>query len=325
MAVLRATCCALLVAGCSQSLVDDSYRGVPRITLQAHANDMAQPLPTTEPVGRVSLFWNPGGLVTASTPDALVEQPSNGLTIPIPGDFQWSLYDPPPPEVLAKTEAGGLYALAIPAIYLDQNNNGRHEANETMVAASGFEMILYAPVDLDATSSPTGYPVPAGYHIVTVPLACHGVPPPPMHPRDCGVPLGHLCQTNMDCGMNGVCLTTEPLPWPGGSCAVASTNGCQPQGGTLLQSGHSSASWWVQGCTGDADCRGGVYQCDVSKGACLPTNQVAMRVGVALGKPFCGTPAPTDGGMGPGPDGGMGPGPDGGMGPGPDGGTSGGR
>ena len=297
---------ALFVAGaCSGSLAANGYRGAPLLTLHGASGGSSTAVDLTNPAGRLGLFWSPQGTKGTVEPGQLTEQPSNDATIDLPGFFQWSLYDPPPAAVLARTTAGLPYALGFFFVYRDANGNGQWDAGEDLLASSPPDALLFAPQDFTAETSPFGRAMPAGYRLVSRPISCAPVPPPGGTVA-CDVPLGAACVTNADCGSEGECLNDSPFPWPEGYCAIANppADGCHPVTAALLvdhMMGTTPESWFVQACQDAADCtRPAPYQCDLGLGACLPSALLTLNIGPPLSAaPICAPSKPMMGPMGP--------------------------
>jgi hypothetical protein len=178
------------------------------------------------------------------------------------------------------------------------NDNGRKDASEPFVGSAPLTALLRAPQPLSAADSPTGAPLPAGWHLVSLPLSCPALGPPspsaPAPDGECGVPLGIECKSNADCG-GGVCLIDASRPWPGGACVIPEPppNGCRQRGSVLMRVQEDpTRAYWVQFCETSADCqRPAPYQCDQQIHGCLPSRMVPVNLRDGdVPRPFCAGP-----------------------------------
>jgi hypothetical protein len=216
-----------------------------------------------------------------------------------PGGFNWHLFEEPGPGQLTSTASGARYGFGLPLAYVDANGDKRWEPDEPLVADSPTSAVLFAPEPLAAADSPTGHALAAGYYVVMSTRLCAPAPPPPAN-GECGVPLGAPCDVDADCH-GGVCLANGPWPWPGGYCAIPEPppNGCRQQGAALFRNDlDPRQSWWVRACQVPSDCgRDFPYQCEVTRGACLPSAHVLL-VGSrdVRPRPSCAEALPPGGG-----------------------------
>ena len=279
---------AVLAAGCGDPLVDDGYRGPVLFTLRGNVTGSSDVLALNTPV-RIAVFWSPRGPKTMAT-EGLVEQPSASQQAELPFSFTLNLFDAAPSDLFYQpTDGRPAYAIAQLLGYPDLNGNGRHDDDEPFVAASADRAVIYASSALAANQSPTGQPIPAGYHLIYSSIPCGPLPkpmPPPPPGMTCTVPLGSQCSSDAQCAP-GVCLKNFLSPWPQGGCGMNDPPppGCgPPQAIRISPAGTrpmmSGTNYWLQSCTTDADCgRDFPYQCDLSLGACTPTRILVMQVG----------------------------------------------
>jgi hypothetical protein len=281
MAMVRcaARCLLLLAVGCGDTLVPGEYGGSSKLLLRGKIDDARPALELPTDVVRAAVFWHPRGRVSLAPITETVEQPSNGRFIRYPGGFNWNLFEEPGPEHLATTASGARYGFGLPLAYLDASRDRRWQPQERLVADSPTSAILFALEPLSAAESPTGRAVAPGYHLISRTRFCapEVVPVPD---GECGVPIGRPCEVDAACG-GGVCLVTEPLPWPGGYCAIPEPppNGCR-QGGTVLfrDAMRPDRAWWVKSCEAQSDCdRPFPFHCELTVGACVPTAHVLME------------------------------------------------
>jgi hypothetical protein len=274
----------LAAAACGDALAPSDYAGTSRLMLAGSVQGSSPAVDLYDPFVRASVFWAPRPITQATTIDDLLEQPSNGTRVRVPGPFTWNLFEEPEAAHFTTARSGARYALGLVFLYRDFNGDGVRQSDDTLVADAPATLILFAPAALAAADSPTGFAAPAGYHLIGAPLPCSPPGPPP--DGDCGVPVGVSCGGDADCGANGICLVDDPWPWPGGTCAVVEPppSGCRPRGAALFrhpsQTDHNTIkSYWVKACSAASDCpRGPPYQCDFGHGACLPTLATGFSV-----------------------------------------------
>ncbi len=315
---------AAALSACGQPLVDSSYTGVPLYTLQGQIFGSSSHVDLANPHVRIAIFWSADG-PGESGYDSLLEQTETGAEIVVPGNFELNIFEPPREEDYV--QFSGKYALGRLLAYADANGNGKRDADEPILADSG-RVLLYAKTEVAASESPSVAPIPAGFHLASLPLSCGNMPAAPAAgSTDCGVPFGNECRGNGDCGTTGgVCLESFGQPWPHGACALPSPppTQCFPDDAVLV-GGPGGTAYFIRSCANDSDCnREYPYICDLQNAACMPTALLSLQVSDDNPTPigFC-VPPNGDGGMPPGPpDGGMPPPryPDGGIIPPPDGG-----
>jgi hypothetical protein len=280
--LLRGLLCVLAGAGlaCGDTLVDGRYSGTARFIVGGSVNGTSQYVDSEHPTVRVGVFWSvkkPGG-----GDDVLVEQPGTSVSAEYYRRFELKLFDEPGPEHLNTPPSGASYAIGWLAAYQDTNANERKDEDEPLIGGSNGRLLLRAPQALSARESPTGGPVPEGWHIVSTPLTCSPVSTEPVPTGDCGVPLGASCKVDADCG-GGVCVHDFIGPWPTGSCLIQEPppNGCRQKGSVLLRApDNATKAYWLKGCAVTADCgRAAPYQCDQQIRGCRPSRdfQVDMN------------------------------------------------
>jgi len=302
MAAVRGALFALLLlAGCGDALVPGDYGGEKKLLLRGKIDDATPALLLPTEVVRTGIFWNPRGVETPQALTELIEQPSNSRYTKYPGGFEWSLFDEPEPSQRFQMPNGGQYAFGVPLAYVDANSNRRWDPGEQFVADSPISAVLFVPAPLSAEDSPTGHSVDPGYYVILNDRPCSAPPQPPAE-GDCGVPLGARCDVDRDCN-GGECILGTLLPWPGGYCAIPEPppNGCRPRQGALVSDPPTGKTWWMQACQHPSDCtRGFPYQCELTRGACLPSAHVTM-VGSRDIQPksFCQAPPPDGSGSPP--------------------------
>jgi len=284
--------CGVVLLGllACDGLAPPDYTGEPKLRMEGNS---VSGLPgEVEPrTVRAGLFWHPGGPVDYASFEELVEQPSNGMDLQWPGPVSWGLYDDPTAEQLHTRPSGVKVGIAFPFFYEDTNQNDLRESNERMLAHEPRAAILFAPQALSGADSPTGFAIPAGWHVVSRPFFCAPRTVPAHSDPACGVELGKECADHAACGAGAECLTMAPYPFPAGYCSIPETaeSACRPQAAELFINHREPAKqYWVQACTAQSDCsRGFPYQCDFAKGACLPTLSVSPK-----GEPTELTPRP---------------------------------
>jgi hypothetical protein len=277
-----------LMTGCGDPLVEISYGDPPKLILRGSLDDAQPPLELPRDIVRGGIFWLPRGREKITSYSELVEQSSNGQSLP--ADFTWILFDEPGPEHLATTPSGARYGLGLPLAYVDANGDRRWEPAELLVADSPLHAVLFTPAPLSAEDSPTGRAVAAGHALIQRLRICSPQAVPAAD-EECGVPLGSPCNADADCH-GGVCLMEEPWTWDGGYCAIPEPppNGCRQRGAALFRSfSDLKKAWWVRACQSPSDCeRGFPYQCELTQGACLPTARVSLLASRKVEpRPFC--------------------------------------
>ena len=92
----------------------------------------------------------------------------------------------PPESVLFETLEYD-WALAYVLIYNDENRNQSLDDGE-LIGGAPEQGLLYSSRELSAEDSPTGQRLPAGFHVIPMPLLCE--PKPEIEGQDCNVELG---------------------------------------------------------------------------------------------------------------------------------------
>jgi hypothetical protein len=294
--LLRGLLWVLAGAGlaCGDTLVDGTYSGAARFTVGGSVNGTSQYVDQDHPQVRVAVFWSvkkPGG-----GDDVLVEQPATSVPAEYYRRFELKLFDEPGPEHLNTTPSGARYAIGWLAAYQDGNDNKRKDEDEPLIGGSMGRLLMRVPEDLSARDSPTGMPVPKGWHIVSTPLNCSAASTEPVPTGDCGVPLGATCKIDSDCG-GGVCIHDFIGPWPTGSCVIPEPppNGCRQKGSVLLRApDNATKAYWLRGCAETKDCgRAAPYQCDMQVRGCRPSSDFQVDMN-DRGPPrgYCKPPGP---------------------------------
>ncbi len=289
---------ALGIAACHDSLAGGDYEGASLLYIQGNSTGESPYVDLDNPIVRASLFWNPAGAEPFGDISALSEQPSNGIDVRFPGLLDWNLFDAPLPAQIATSPSGARYAIGYLFLYRDYDSDGVFGDGDKLVGSSTGRAVLYAPQALAATDWPGHMAVPAGYHLISLPLHCNAMQARPAGNGSCGVPLGASCTGNGDCGDGGVCEVTDPYPWPGGDCVLPAAPGsCAPAGATIFgfrsTVTNQNTQIWVPACAEPGDCtRGQPFQCDFAQDACLPTNNNQVVAANTVSLPVvCGGPA----------------------------------
>lgn len=275
--------CAALA--CGDALVDSAYSGTPLFTVLGSVSGTSEYVNAEHPDVSIALFWSLQGQQPGPGEDTVVEQPGTSLRAEYYRAFALRLFDEPEGGNLFTRPSGARYGVAYLGAYRDVNGNGARDASEPLIGATNGRLLLRAPEALSARDSPTGAPLPAGWHVVSTPLACpwtrEGSGSGPVADGDCGVPLGVTCMSDAECGA-GVCIREFLGPWPGGACAIPEPprNGCRQRGSVLLKApDDSTKAFWLKGCAVSADCgRIAPYQCDQQLRVCRPSVQMPVEV-----------------------------------------------
>lgn len=297
----------LLLTGCGDPLVGETYRGEPIGALPLEVSSADDPSNYDGVPVRVALFWSPGGPDSAQS--TWVEQVQTSRLAQPLDRFDLMVFEQPTPDLLV---AGTGYGLARALAYQDDDGDGLKGADEPIVGINGRSALIYAP---QATTGPSGNPLPAGFHIVTAPVPCAPQPVPPgvADPDDCGVPLGQACRMQMPnvdgSGMEGEGTTADEScgagtclgSGQGGYCALAVSAGasCVPAGGrvAVVEGQMGPNPYYLKACDSDGDCRVGEgYLCDHWRGVCLAAERLSVVLGETELDRLC-MPAMT--GMGP--------------------------
>jgi hypothetical protein len=280
---------ALLVAlasGCGDPIVPDSYRGETLAAIEGDLSDRPDD-ETFFTLGklRVSLFWSSSGLEIDDL-SKLVEQPANGVSVPVPSKFVINVFEPAPEELYV---SGQRYAIGRLVSYFDENDNGRKDGEDRVWGLDSFGFI-YAPEALSGDRSPSKYPISAGLHRSQMPLLCAGTMPERSEDETCGVPLGIACSNDGECG-GGSCLRRA---WPGGACVISEPppNGCRPKNAAFYPlTAESARGYYLRACVTSSDClRDGAesFRCDPAIGGCVPNLLSRIEVREDLPSPsFC--------------------------------------
>lgn len=298
----RGLVCALagMTLACGDSLVDAAYSGTPVFALTGSVTGSADQVGVNHPEVTLAVFWLPHG----PAPDARevrIEQPGTAVRAEYFRPFTMKLFDEPRAEYLFTTASGARYGAAWIGAYVDTNGNGRKDAAEPIIGSSQGRVLIRAPEALRAEDSPTGAPLAAGWYVISMPLDCprpdgstaDGASPPPVADGDCGVPIGAICKSDLDCGA-GVCVHDFISPWPSGACAIPEPprDGCRQRGSVLVDDpvNPEGKKFWFKSCEVTADCgRSEPYQCDQRKRACMPTTELLVDMnGQELPPSICG-------------------------------------
>ncbi|MGZ3459877.1 MAG: hypothetical protein ACXU86_15385, partial [Archangium sp.] len=288
---------------CGDSLVDGTYSGRARFSTEGTVNGTSAYVDTEHPEVTLALFWLPRGTQPGSE-DLLVEQPGTAIRAEYYRSFELKLFDEPDARNLVTLSSGARYGLARLGAYQDVNGNGRKDETEPLLGNSDGRVLLRAPQALSAQDSPTGFPLEAGWHVMSAPLDCPapggeppgGPSPVPVADGECGVPLGAACTNDAECGAAGVCIQDYRGPWPGGACAIPEPpkDGCRQRGSVFVGTPEDMAKggYWLKGCTVSADCgRVAPYQCDPQNRACMPTDNMPVDLNdQAKPQPVCRSP-----------------------------------
>ena len=274
---LRALACVLAGAAlsCGDALVDERYSGTALFTVDGQVQGSSEYVDVEHPQVNLALFWyvrNPQGGEPLK-----VEQPGTSFRAEYYRPFKLKLFDEPGAEHLLLAPSGTRYGVGVVGAYQDTNGNKRRDESEPLIGGAAGRAVIRAPTALSAKDSPTGAPLPAGWHLVSTPLNCPQPSRPssdPVADGECGVPLGSSCRSNADCAP-GVCIHDFLGLWPAGTCAIPEPplNGCRQKGSVLARHPEKpTPAYWLKACTVTADCgRVMPYQCDQQLRACKPT------------------------------------------------------
>lgn len=274
---------AALLIGCGDPIAPGSYRGEPLAQFPS-MNRIAQPpdralLAGIEDGMRAALFWAPAD-AQFDEPGRWIEQPSTGGRTALLQLATISLYDAAPAEALHDG-----YALGRVLSYPDANGNQRRDPTEPWTGLSDHLGLIYAPEALAAHASPTGHPLPAGHHLVLLPIPalCERTAPERTGPI-CDVPLGTRCATDADCRM-GYCVHNATQFWANGACVIPpDLDDCTP----ATTAFSPLDGFFVQPCGRPQDCTRPGYRCDEGVGGCVPDEGLPIIVGRApTGSGFC--------------------------------------
>ncbi|PTL83866.1 hypothetical protein [Vitiosangium sp. GDMCC 1.1324] len=280
------------VLACGDSLVDESYLGTPRFTVDGSVNGTSASVDATNPDVSVAVFWMPRGTQLGGE-DVLVEQQGTAIRAEYYRRFQVKLFDEPEAGSLVTLSSGARYGIAKLGAYRDANGNRRRDEEEPLLGLSDGRVLMRVPEALSARDSPTGRPLVAGWHILTIPFDCpppEGTPPGsgssggpgPVPDGECAVPLGAGCKNDAECGVGGVCIHEYRWPWPGGACAIPEPprDVCRQRGSVFVGIPEAPGTgYWLKGCQVSADCgRVAPYQCDQQNRACMPTAEIPVEL-----------------------------------------------
>ncbi len=278
---------AFLTASCGSPLVDSSYRGEPLYHFEGIIFSVLEDIPE-EGKTKVALGWS------RTEPDRfdldlVTIQDSVSTHVRFPSVFEINVFYPPDPSFLSSLDTP--WALAYLLVFEDHNDNGDLDEGE-FIGGAPEQALIYTPTDLEARDSPTGQFLPAGFHLVPMPMPCELMPS--VEGEDCGVQVGRPCTTNADCGV-GTCLREmDGIEFPGGYCSMPadfSPDGCIPDGGIEMYVGidDNEQAWWARSCESNEDCRMDEgYWCDLAAGACVPKFPVWLVIERDLDFPaFC--------------------------------------
>jgi hypothetical protein len=282
--LLRGLACVLAgtALACGDALVDESYSGTALFLAEGQVMGTSESVDVEHPEVTLSVFWYRRGARPGE--ETLVEQPGAAMRAEYYRPFKLKLFDEPGAEHLRTAPSGARYGVAVVAAYPDVNGNKRRDVSEPIIGSGTGRALIRAPTALSAADSPTGAPLPPGWHIVSTPLTCAATPnlssgggptePGPVMSAVCNVPLGEPCKNDVECG-DGVCVRDFLGHWPGSACLLPEhpANGCRPQGAVLARDpGNSASAYWLKACQKTEDCgRVAPFQCDQQLRACKPT------------------------------------------------------
>ncbi len=253
---------------CGDGLVGAEYRGTPLFSFDGIILTFLDDIPDEETT-LVALGWSMSSNVSFDV-SQLEIQNSASTSVRFPSIFEVNIFYPPSNGIFS--ESGAEWSLAYVLVYSDENRNKLLDEGE-LIGGAPEQGLLYSRGDLNAEDSPTGQPLPAGFHIVPMPLLCE--PKPVINGQDCNVPLGAACEVDNDCGA-GTCLKeVDGLYFPDGYCALLEDNpeACIPEGGLVIDLGidDRDIGWWGKACQSDPDCRTDEgYACNLAIGVCAP-------------------------------------------------------
>lgn len=302
VSVRTALALLLATASCGDALIDREYRGVPiwQIVGSVSSTDSG---PSGAPPNRLAMFYSPDALTQQAESEEtvrlalgqLIEDTGTTVTLQPGIGYVLSLYEPPAPELRARSLSGGDAGIAVGRIlaYSDENRDGRHQSEEPFIGIEPSSAYLYVPAPLSAAQSPTRNPLAAGFFQVNLPQLCTTTVLPATDPETCGVDIGHQCVNDSDC-TGGTCLKETNYPWPGGYCTVTmsmdpKSTACRPRQAapTLLPvfgaRPDMTRGYYLKSCTADEDCepdgdRHGLYVCDAGLRACRPNATTMVRL-----------------------------------------------
>ena len=213
----------IVLLGCGDALVDQTYRGEPIIRLEGQLRSFEPARPTTNAF-YVSVFWSVNG-ETIIEPSMLVEQDSVGVKVEFPNSFLLNVFDVPPDSAKVSAPIKGTdYWLGMILIYEDVNGNGKFDSAELRGGAEDT-ILIYTKSGISASLSPTGRKLSGGYQVMRLPISCA-----------CDVRVGEACTSDADCGSEGFCVQElGGVNFSGGYCSVRVNGGnCLPAGSKAM-------------------------------------------------------------------------------------------
>ncbi len=258
----------LSLISCGDGIVGTEYRGDSLYTFEGIILTFLDEIPDEETT-RVALGWSETSEVTFSL-ETLRLQNSVSTSVRFPSVFEVNVFYPPESILFETLEYD--WALAYVLIYNDENRNKALDDGE-LIGGAPEQGLLFSRRELSAEQSPTGQRLPAGFHVIPMPLLCE--PKPEIVGEDCNITLGSACETADDCGA-GTCLRdVDGLYFPNGYCALLEANPeeCIPEGGLVIDLGidDRDIGWWGKACQSDANCRTDEgYACNLAIGVCAP-------------------------------------------------------
>jgi hypothetical protein len=308
MATVRRHLAALLlslVAGCGEGLIDREYRGIP--IFQIKGNLSASDGTESGAPMRIALFYSPDALTQKADSEGamrlalsqLIEDTGTTITVQAGQSYTLNIYEPPAPQLRARSPSGGDAGFAAGRImaYLDENRDGRRQPEEPFLGTEPSAAYIHVPSPLPSEQSPTQRSLPAGFFQLLLPQLCTFAVPAPNHDGSCDVELGRQCVDDFECtqiNKAANCLKETNFPWPGGYCVMTLPENpnevsCRPRQASLYLSPASGArlraarGYYMHSCTTDADCaeegpRYGLYVCDTGLQMCRPSATTMVRI-----------------------------------------------
>lgn len=167
---MRALLAATLLLGCGAPPVDGPYRGEPLLSLFIQ-RQLAAGVPQ---VGRYDVLWSPDPRSVALA--GWVQHGGGGAPTE-GGPVVLRLFDPPPAELSP-------FAVGRILFYADTADDGVLGPGDEIHGETWNRALLWAARDLSAGESPFARPIPAGFHLSSLPLPCSDPTATPC-PGDC--------------------------------------------------------------------------------------------------------------------------------------------
>lgn len=133
-------------AGCGDPLVDGNYRGPPAMEIHGNVlvetSELEEELRSVTEGGslRMGMFW-----WTEGQPEAQWIEQVTWVETRFPALYIARTYRPPPDQAVQASFRGRAFAVGVPLVYVDGNENGVLDAGEPILGGSVDRALIWSP------------------------------------------------------------------------------------------------------------------------------------------------------------------------------------